>query len=242
MSITMMARAVREIQTQFAKSARLAALGDVASSIAQNLRRPLAGVKDAAPVGLAETDKDTEAQTFADIIAGTDRFEHWIHRFLSYLRSLHLHRTPCDLSQLFRDALSALRQEIAAKAIRPVQQLSSLPSVAVDPLWMEQVFLAILTDAIAASAPGGRLIFSSSADSHGVTMTIVDEGKGRLREVHAGVFDAGFTTNADGVGLGLTMAKQIVEAHNGNVALHSEEGKGTTVTIRIPLCPAPPCR
>jgi signal transduction histidine kinase len=241
MSMGKMARALREIQVQFVKSEKLAALGDAASSIAQNIRRPFADSNDAATVGLSAPDKAPDARTFAEIIAGTDQFEYWVHSFLAYLRPLHLHRAPCDLNQLLRDALSALGQQVAAKAVQPVQELSPLPSVAADPLWMEQVFLAILTDAIEASAHGGSLSIGSAADSHGVILTIVDDGKGIPRDVQARVFDADFTTCADGVGLGLMMAKKIVEAHSGNIARHSEEGRGTTVTIRIPFRAAQPC-
>jgi signal transduction histidine kinase len=215
----------------------IVALGKVACSIAQHIRNLFASIWTVWPVGKSGSNKDTTAETFAEIVAGAGQLEHWVSNLLSHLRPLHQHRSPCDLNQLSRNALAALEQRIAAKAIQPVLQLSPLPSVAADPLWMEQAFLAILTNAIEASPQGGRLTIRSFEDSHGATVTIADEGKGMPPAILQQVFDPYFTTKSGGIGLGLTVAKKIVEAHHGRIEVRSDEGRGTTVRIHIPSRP-----
>jgi signal transduction histidine kinase len=237
MAISKMTEALREIQARLARSKRLVALGKVTYYIAQHIRNLLAGIWTVSPMGKSESNKDATAETFAEIIAGAGQLEYWVSNLLSYLRPLHQHRSPCDLSQLSRNALAALGQRIAAKAIQPVLQLSPLPSVAADPLWMEQAFVAILTNALEASPHGGRLSIRSFEDSRGVTVTIADEGKGMPPAILEKVFDPYFTTKSGGIGLGLTVAKKIVEAHQGRIELRSDEGRGTTVGIHIPSYP-----
>jgi two-component system, NtrC family, sensor histidine kinase HydH len=235
MAISKMTVALRDIQARLARSKRLMALGKVAYSIAQYIRNLLASIWTVWPVGTSG--KDTTAETFAEIIAGAGQLEHWVSNLLTHLRPLHQHRSSCDLNQLSRNALAALEQRIAAKAVQPVLQLSPLPSVAADPLWMEQAFLAILTNAIEASPHGGRLTIRSFEDSRGVTVAMADEGKGMPPAILEKVFDPYFTTKSGGLGLGLTVAKKIVEAHQGRIELHSDEGRGTTVRVHIPSYP-----
>lgn len=231
-AINRMAEALKENQAQLVRSERLAAVGELASYIAHNIRNPLASIRAAAQVGLEES--EAEQETFKDIIGAVDRLERWVQSLLSYMRPLTLQSTPQDLNRIIQDALSVLMQEMALKRLRPRLDLSPLPRIELDGRWMEQVLSAILRNAIEASSQGGRLCISSSFGPGGVTVRIEDGGKGIPREILDRVFVPYFTTKSEGIGLGLPMAKKIVEAHQGAIELKSEDGKGTTVTIHLP--------
>ncbi len=231
-AINRMAEALKENQAQLVRSERLAAIGELASYIAHNIRNPLASIRAAAQAGLEES--EAERETFTAIIGAVDRLERWTQSLLSYMRPLTLQPAPQDLNEILQEALSGFRQEVASKGLQLSLGLSPLPRVDLDARWMEQVFSAILRNALEASSEGGRLFIASSFGPEGITVRIDDEGKGIPRELLDKVFTPYFTTKPEGIGLGLAMAKKIVEAHRGTIQLESTEGKGTTVTIRFP--------
>lgn len=231
-AINRMAESLRENQARLVQSERLAAIGELASYIAHNIRNPLASIRASAQVGMEESKAETEI--FKDIIIAVDRLECWVQGLLSYMRPLTLQPMPQDLNGVIQEALAILRQEVTFKGLRLTLALPPLPRIEVDARWMEQVLSAILRNAIEASSPGGRLFISSSCGADGIRVRIEDEGKGIPREILDKVFVPYFTTKPEGLGLGLAMAKKIVEAHQGVITLQSEEGKGTAVMIDLP--------
>lgn len=237
MAMNKMIRALKAIQARLSRSERPGALGEMAACLAYNLRHSSAGIGDATHVGWQASDRDEDAATFVEIMNRNVQLERWVNGLLSYLRPLHLYRFRCDVNQLIEDALSALGQKLTAKEVQPILHRSPLPKVAADPLWMEQALLAIFTNAIEASARGGRIFIKSGADAAFVSVSITDGGRGVPRALQDRVFDPYFSTKSEGIGLGLTVAKKIVEAHGGSIELDSDEGQGTTVTIRLPIAP-----
>jgi signal transduction histidine kinase len=200
MAVNKMMGALKVMRAQLSRAERLVALGKMVSALAYNLRNPLRGSRGAAPVGWPASDHDEDAATFAEIINRNERLERWVNGLLSYLRPLHLYRFPCDVNQLIEDALSTLGQKLTAKAVQPILHRALLPKVAADPLWMEQALLAIFTNAIEASAQGGRIVITSGADAALVSVAITDGGRGVPRAIQERAFDPYCSTKPGGSG------------------------------------------
>jgi len=112
-----------------------------------------------------------------------------------------------------------------------------IKDVSIDTDRISQVFLNLYLNAIESMEQGGTLCIDSSLDekSGKVTIVISDTGAGIKREDLVHVFDPYFTTKQSGTGLGLAIVHRIIEAHRGEVRIDSEPGKGTTVTIFLPV-------
>ena len=111
-----------------------------------------------------------------------------------------------------------------------------LPEVMVDGDQMRQVAINLILNAGVAMHQGGRLVVSSSReDQNHMNLKFRDDGAGIPAENLEKIFEPFFTTKAKGTGLGLAITRQIVEQHHGKIAIESEVGKGTTVTIRLPI-------
>ena len=235
-SINRMARELRQNQARLVQSERLAALGELVAYIAHNIRNPLASIRAAAQVGHQEALESREA--FQDVIATVDRLERWVQDLLSYMKPLSLNLVPEDLDQLIRNAAALFPSQTPGQGPQLILDLHPLPPVETDAQWTEQVLVAVMANAIEASGPDDRVFVVSRVMQEGVTIQIRDEGSGISKEVRDKVFDPYFTTKPDGVGLGLAMAKKVMNAHQGTIELHSEAGRGTTVTLCYPRSPS----
>lgn len=242
-SINEMARALKSIQEQLVQAERLAALGELSSYIAHNIRNPLASIRSAAQVGLQETVDPEGRETLGDIIRAADRLEHWVQQLLSYTRPLSLEQQRHSVNRLIEGSVALYKQAMAEKDLRPLLELSpDLPEVVLDLERMEQAVAAILSNAIEASPPGGKITLETAMangrDRPQVLVRIQDEGKGISAEVRGQIFHPYFTTKANGIGLGLAIARKIVEQHRGSITLFTGPGRGTVAEITLPLVPA----
>ena len=125
--------------------------------------------------------------------------------------------------------------QTAGQGPQLVLDLHPLPPVGTDAQWAEQVLVAVIANAIEASGPDGRVFVMSRLTQETVEIYVRDEGPGISADNLHKVFEPYFTTKPNGVGLGLAMAKKVMNANQGTIELHSEEGRGTTVILRYPL-------
>ena len=175
----------------------------------------------------------------AEIMMPNQPLNLWVHGLLSYLRPLDLYRSACDVSQLIEDALSALEPQRAAKEVEIALDLSRCRGLAADPLWLGQAFLAILTNALDTSRRDQCVAISSAADEAFVSVSIasgVQESPPSASGECVRSYEIGHVRR---IGLGLTMAKRIVEAHRGHMALYSHADQGAMVQVHLPLLSTP---
>ncbi len=238
-SINDMATELKGIQEQLVQAERLAALGELSAYIAHNIRNPLASIRSAAQVGMHETSDPEGKEILEDIIQAADRLEHWVQQLLSYTRPLSLQRRRQNVNQLMEGCLSVYKQALGDKDLTTVLELNpDVPEIVMDPDRMEQAVAAVLTNAIEASPPGGKITVqtapaTTAAPSH-VLLRIRDEGRGISPELREQVFHPYFTTKANGMGLGLAIARKIVQQHQGDITLVSAAGRGTIAEITLP--------
>jgi PAS domain S-box-containing protein len=232
------------VEEKLLHSTRLATLGEIAAGIAHEVRNPLTSVK----LGLNNLAEIVVATKNAksvvdDLLAEIERLEKVISNLLNFAKRKREGREKRDINELIDRALFYVKADIEKFGIVAVKQYdSNLPLVEVDPDQMLQIFLNLILNAVQAMEQGGRLelrtrFVSSHTPQGGIQKSIMSEvkdtGKGIPSKDIPHIFNPFFTSKEEGTGLGLAMAKRLVEAHGGTIELRSQEGEGTAVTVLL---------
>jgi signal transduction histidine kinase len=229
---------VAATRARLAQSEKLAALGQLAAAIAHEVRNALGVIRSAAQglnEGLPAADADAQ-RACSFITAEIDRLGSVVSSLLSFARPPRL--TPRDVAveALFDQALLLARPELDAKDIRVVRAPEvPLPRVQADSDLIVQVLLGLLSNAAEAVPHGGEVRLEARADGGGVVeIGVADSGPGIPEPLRGRVFEPFFTTRDKGTGLGLAVARQIVEAHAGRIEVGERPGGGALFRISLP--------
>lgn len=235
-SVNRMAEELKNYEHKLRAQERLAAMGELASFAAHNIRNPLAGIRAASQVMLAECKKEPAAkESLEDIIRSVDKLDVWIQRLLGFARPLTIEPVKTELSTLIEDCLHLSEAQQRAGKIVVQNRVNRLPPVAADPALLEQVLSAVVVNALEAMVEGGNLTVEAFADEQEATLVVSDTGKGIPPGLLERVFKPFVTDKPAGTGLGLAQAKKIVDLHGGSIKIESRPGAGTTVAIALPL-------
>lgn len=239
------ARRHREERDQFS---RLGILGEMASNIAHELNQPLAAITNYAEGMTRVIDAGRVDPAFlrdgARGIAGqAERAGAIIRRIRAFVRRREAVRETLDIDDVVRDALGlfdgpATRRQIALH----VRLAGDLPPVSVDRAEIEQVLLNLMQNAVDAMADGpgrskGIEVTTARADDT-VVVAVRDHGTGLTPEVEAHLFDTFFTTKPQGLGLGLSICRTIVESHGGRLTPENAADGGLVMLFTLPVVPS----
>lgn len=149
---------------------------------------------------------------------------------------LTLEREPTDIGMLVRDAAASLHEEAARRAVDvSIREPPGAAAVNVDPVRMRQVVVNLLANAIRHGGAGSHVAVESSLADGALTIRVADDGPGMPPEDLARIFDRFYKgPGSAGSGLGLTIARSLVRAHNGEISAESRVGRGTAITVRVP--------
>jgi signal transduction histidine kinase len=228
--------AIAAARASLAQSEKLAALGQLAATVAHEVRNPL-GVMRSAAQTLAEAtpgDVDTaQASTF--IIEEIDRLANVVKSLLTFARPLHVETRPVAIGELFDRAALLARDELAPKHLRVEHAATTgLPLVEADPDLLCQVLLGLIGNAAEAAPPDSVVALAAQAGDDGlVHLSVSDAGPGIAPELRARIFEPFYTTRPRGTGLGLAIARQIVEAHGGHIDVGDAAGGGARFMISL---------
>jgi signal transduction histidine kinase len=165
-----------------------------------------------------------------------ERLERIVEEFLHYARGGQINRAPHDLAGLVRDLLEFVEPEDTRLGIRHHVDLTvGLPLVMIDESAFKQAVVNLLVNARQAMPGGGELMVRLAREGHWVALSITDTGIGMAPEKLARCFDEYWSDKKGGTGLGLSTARRIVEEHGGTIDVLSEEGRGSSFTIYLPL-------
>jgi signal transduction histidine kinase len=225
---------LKQAQEELLQTERLAVIGQLAGSIAHQLRNPLGVIKNSA-FYLRSKLKGQEEKINEHLGLIEEEIRR-ADRRISDLLALAYRGTP----RLRRLELQPLIERVLARLELP-QEIELAIELDVGPLWveadpqqMEQVCYNIIDNAIQAMETGGRLLIRGYEEGEEVVLEFLDSSPGLPPDEAARVFEPLFTTKAQGTGLGLTICKQIIEAHDGRIDFESEKGRGSRVIIRLP--------
>jgi signal transduction histidine kinase len=238
------------LQTEVAHAARLAMAGEVAASIAHEVAQPLSAILsnvETAELLLQQVRGDAVAigDILADIKRDDLRAYEIVRRLRTLLQKREMQFEPLDVNALIASAVTMLRADAARRCISLRTDLAELPPVLVDRVHFQQVILNLLLnamDALAHMPPAARsIVIRTRTDaSSGVEITVSDSGSGMTSDQLARAFESFFTTKEGGMGLGLSIARSIIQAHGGTITAQSVEHGGATFRITLPMSRAKP--
>ncbi|MBI2944005.1 MAG: hypothetical protein HYY25_07380 [Candidatus Wallbacteria bacterium] len=227
-----------ESQNQLLRSAKLAALGELSASMAHEIRNPLGIIRSSAALvreSFAEDDPNHKACVF--ITEEIDRLNGLITSLLRFARAKEPVFRAADLNGILARSADFVGGELRKRGIELVCHLHpGLPSTTVDEDQIYQAVLELFLNASHALGSGGRIVARTAPASgpHAVALSISDSGPGIPAENLDRIWDPFYTTRPEGTGLGLSVVKQIVERHHGEIRVDSKPGAGTTFHISLP--------
>jgi two-component system sensor histidine kinase HydH len=239
-SINAMAASLAEHQRRLLAAERFAMVGEMSAYVAHNIRNPLASIRTTAQAELLDlAEQDPRRESFRDIVTATDRLESWIGDLLRFSSPVTLTRTSESVNALVERCAALARAQLAGKGLRLELALEpALASVPLDRNKMEQVFSAVLANAMDASPAGATIRVSSALRQPNhvpfACIRVEDAGPGIPADRVGKLFTLFSTTKKSGTGLGLALAQKIVTAHDGTITITSRSGAGTTVEISLP--------
>jgi signal transduction histidine kinase len=221
-----------DLEEQTRRAERLTAVGELAVGIAHEIRNPLTIVKMLFESGSALNDQDRKV-----ISEELTRMNKIISHWLDYTRPKEIVQEPCDIQMSLENTLFLLGPQFDKKNIKVDSTFNTLGNrVLADPVQLQQVFLNLLLNACDAISNGGRIqIICRVLAEKNMEISIRDNGMGISKSIKEKLFVPFTTSKPKGLGLGLSIVHRILKAHNGSIDILSSPGKGTTVTIQIPI-------
>ena len=231
---------LRDAQEKLVRSERLAAIGQLAGGVGHELRNPLGAIKNAiyyvkGKIATSElAQKQPRVMEFLDIVDDEiNSSNKIINDLLGFSRVGKPAVSPARIERVIDDALA--RARIPENITLTKKLDANLPQVEINTEQINQVLVNIVINATQAMPEGGQLTIGAKGRDRFLEVEISDTGCGMPTEVMDKIFDPLFTTRAKGIGLGLAVCKAIIDRHEGNIAVKSKAGKGTTFTISLPL-------
>jgi signal transduction histidine kinase len=230
--------AIGAARARLAQSEKLSALGQLAAAIAHEVRNPLGVIRSAAQ-NLNETlhEDDEEGQRSCSfIIAEIDRLASVVSSLLAFARPLELKPEPVRVDDLLDRALALAAEEMRVRRIRVERRpIDGAQLVRADRDLACQLFLGLLNNAAEAAGDGAEVVLEATTHDGSVEVAVADSGPGVPLELRERIFEPFFTTRKRGTGLGLAVAKQIVEAHGGRIRVGDRAGGGACFTVSFPV-------
>jgi signal transduction histidine kinase len=235
--------ALHTLELHLSRSEKLATLGQVAAGIAHELRNPLVGIGSTASLLLDDFDRsDPRRAEIEVILQESKRMDRIVNQIVDYARPRGLAPNRFKLSDLINDTLRAMSGPLQGKHVEVKTSLSLTDDhLHADRDQIEQVLINVISNAIDASPTDGAVMEItahevSQQDKPGISIRIVDSGKGIPPEALSRIFEPFYTSGKRrGTGLGMAICKNIVEAHHGDIYVTSQVGIGTSVSIWLPL-------
>jgi signal transduction histidine kinase len=218
------------------RAEQLAAVGQIAAGVAHELRNPLTAIKMLVQTGLEGLPPTgLAAEDLAVIEQSIRRMEQYIQIFLDFARPPRSERRRADLVEVVRRAAAlvegkARRQKVTVTLDVP----DHVVPAAFDPQQIQQVLMNLLLNALDAQPRGGLIDVEVEPADGVATIRVRDHGPGIPAEIRSRLFEPFVTSKPDGVGLGLSISKQFVEAHGGKIRVENAANSGTVVTFTLP--------
>jgi two-component system, sporulation sensor kinase E len=224
------------------ESERLNALTLLAAGVAHELGNPLNSLNIHLQLmerqaGKIKSKAREELQHSIDICRDEiNRLDSIVSQFLRAIRPSRPQLRPENINTIVEETVRFFSAEIEARDIVVETELhSDLPLLQLDRDQMKQAFYNVIKNSFEAMRRRGILRIRTDRDESHVRVSFIDNGGGMSAEALSHVFEPYYTTKATGTGLGLLIVRRIVREHGGELAIESTEGKGLTLTIRLPL-------
>lgn len=231
----------RRLEERLREAEHLSAIGQLSSSIAHEIRNPLNyislcidHIKEKYRPGNPE-----QSEAFANLISGMKqeihRLDKLVNDFLDYGRPLKLNLQNAKMADVLAEIMEIMKVKAGSDKINIIENYEFLPELMMDRELIKTCFINVIANALQAMPDGGILALRTRQLDGRFVLQVSDTGLGISRENLARVFEPFFTTKNNGLGLGLAITKRVMEEHGGKIDFVSEEGRGSEVTLSIPL-------
>ena len=228
---------LEQMQEKLIRAERLAAIGELASGVGHELRNPLNVIRNCVyllNIAISEKDEAGAAETLKVLDKQIDVANKIVTDLLDFTRIKPPMQTRVELQKLLDESLTWVT---IPEQVKLNMNLSGFTQpLRTDPEQMSRVFTNLISNAVQAmNGKGGELTINTAADADHVSVVFSDTGCGIPEENFKKIFEPLFTTRPKGIGLGLAIAKRLVEQNGGKIDVASELGKGSTFTVKLPL-------
>ncbi len=225
-------REIESLREQVRLKERLAAIGEMAATVAHEIRNPLGGIRGFATLLQRDTPaEDPRRRLIEKILTGTKNLDRVVTDLLEYTRPIEIRSRPLKCRELVDAAVAMLD---TGGEVTVSNLVESSTAILGDPDRLRQVLLNILLNARQSIEGAGSIEIRSHDERDIVSLTIRDSGCGIPEEEIGRLFSPFFTTKVKGTGLGLAIAQKIIERHGGQVEVSSTVGQGSEFRIRLP--------
>jgi signal transduction histidine kinase len=230
-----MSRRLARTESALSRAETLSAMGTLAAGVAHEVRNPLAIIAGTASRLKKKYSGSGGDPLFDFIPEEVERLNGIVEGYLRFARDEPLAPVECDLRSVIERTARLVEQDLAARNVRLHRDVGSEPvPIRADPQRIQQVVLNLLLNAAQAMAEGGELGLELVPEREACTIRVSDEGPGFSRKQLKDAFQPFYTTKEKGSGLGLFLAKRIVEGHGGTIAVANRAGGGAIVTVELP--------
>ena len=226
-----------ETQQRLIRSEKMAAIGSMSSYIAHEIRNPLVTIGGFAKSLSSFTFTDSKITTNIDIIIEeVKRLEKILDNITDFAKPSTLEKVDTQICEVMENTCILMENYFQEKHIKLHKDFETdVPVISIDPAQIKQVFLNILMNAVEAMPDGGDLNISIKSGIESIEIDITDSGKSIPQDLLQNIFDPFFTTKPNGTGVGLAVSLKIIENHGGNIAVESKHGKGTRMSLILPI-------
>jgi signal transduction histidine kinase len=238
--LQLLRKRMEEANKRLVQVEKLASIGHISTGIAHEIRNPLTAVKLNIQKLSEKQDLDEYDRSYLDISQeAIAQIEKFIKELLNFARVPKLNLDWFSAEQIIEGSLKMMAESLDLKKVRFQKDYQEdLPHVWVDADRIRQVILNILQNSYESLDVGGTILIALSAGQNAagdcVNVMISDDGKGIPERDWENVFEPFYTTKASGIGLGLAIARRILEQHQGAIRIKDKPGWGTTFEITLP--------
>ena len=235
-SFNSMVKQLRDSRERIIRAERLAAWREVARRIAHEIKNPLTPIQLSMyrlrkNLGSDRYDEIFQ-QSYTSITNEVESLRNMVTEFSDFARMPKPRTSLVDPTEIVQNAIN-LYTELPDNITLHTELADDLPQVMADSNQMRQVLHNLMSNAVDAMSDGGQLSVKTQLEADDVVIQISDTGCGMSEEVRQKIFTPYFTTKETGTGLGMAITAQIIEEHGGEISIESEEGVGTTVTVKL---------
>jgi two-component system, NtrC family, sensor histidine kinase HydH len=222
-------------QANLTRAAKLAVVGEMAAAMSHEVRTPLGILRSSADLLLREPKLSKEGrEVLGFVISETERLNKLVSSLIDAARPRALMLANFNLIEMISNAIALLSSQAKAKNVQLIFNQANAIEIVADKDQMTQVMMNLLMNAIQVLPDNGRVEVNVQNEKDFIQIEVLDNGAGISAENQAQIFEPFFTQRAGGVGLGLAVVRQIVQAHGGEITYQTSRYNGAQFTVTLP--------